>query len=94
MNFDERSHHLNTEIGLVIASPELARQAAARFEAITVPQDCYRVTLDTDAGGIAHLAWHTVESGRPVTYTVEPARSAWQRMQAQWLTMLPIDGEL
>jgi putative cardiolipin synthase len=94
MNFDERSHHLNTEIGLVIASPELARRAAARFDAITVPQDCYRVTLDTDAGGIAHLAWHTVESGRPVTYTVEPARSAWQRLQAQWLTMLPIDGEL
>jgi putative cardiolipin synthase len=95
MNFDERSHHINTEIGLIIDSPELARQAAARFEAITVPQDSYRVTLDTDAtGGLAHLAWHTEESGRPVTYTIEPARSAWQRMQVELLTMLPLDHEL
>jgi hypothetical protein len=53
------------------------------------------VTLDTDAtGGLAHLAWHTEESGRPVTYTIEPARSAWQRMQVELLTMLPLDHEL
>jgi putative cardiolipin synthase len=95
MNFDERSHHLNTEIGLIIDSPELAQQAAARFAAITIPQNCYRLTLDRDAnGGGTHLAWHTVESGRPVTYAIEPARDPWQRMQAQLLTMLPLDGEL
>jgi putative cardiolipin synthase len=95
MNFDERSHHLNTEIGLIIDSPELAQQAAARFAAITVPQNCYRVTLDhAPNGGATHLTWHTVESGRPVTYAIEPARDPWQRMQAQLLTMLPLDGEL
>lgn len=95
MNFDERSQHLNTEIGLIIDSPELARQAAARFEAIAVPQNCYRVTLDADRpGGPAHLAWHTAEGGRAVVYDEEPARDAWQRMKVLFLSMLPLDGEL
>ena len=29
MNFDQRSKHLNTEIGLIIDSPELAQQTAS-----------------------------------------------------------------
>ena len=37
-NFDARSLHLNTEIGLMIESPELARQVVARFEAIASPR--------------------------------------------------------
>jgi putative cardiolipin synthase len=95
MNFDERSHHLNTEIGLIIDSPELARQTAERFEAIVVPQNCYRVTLDADRpGGPTHLSWHTVEGGQPIVYGEEPARDAMQRMKVLFLTMLPLDGEL
>jgi len=35
MNFDQRSMHLNTEIGLIIDSPELAQQTVARFESMT-----------------------------------------------------------
>lgn len=31
MNFDQRSMHLNTEIGLIIGSPALAQQITARF---------------------------------------------------------------
>src|SRR6185369_11868110 len=37
MNFDQRSLHLNTELGLIIESPELAQQVAARFESIAQP---------------------------------------------------------
>jgi putative cardiolipin synthase len=37
MNFDQRSKQLNTEIGLIIDSPELARQTAARFDSLTQP---------------------------------------------------------
>ncbi len=35
MNFDERSRHLRTEIGLLIDSAQLAAQTAARFNAMT-----------------------------------------------------------
>jgi cardiolipin synthase C len=33
MNFDQRSKRINTEVGLIIDSPELAQQTAIRFEA-------------------------------------------------------------
>ncbi len=36
MNFDQRSKRLNTEIGLIIDSPELARQTALRFEGMVL----------------------------------------------------------
>ena len=43
MNFDQRSMHLNTEIGLIIDSPELAKQAVARFEAMASPPNSYEL---------------------------------------------------
>jgi putative cardiolipin synthase len=37
MNFDRRSRFLNTEIGLIIDSPELSAQTVSRFDAMTQP---------------------------------------------------------
>jgi phosphatidylserine/phosphatidylglycerophosphate/cardiolipin synthase-like enzyme len=34
MNFDQRSLNINTEIGLIIDSPQIAREIATRFDAI------------------------------------------------------------
>src|SRR4029077_18515558 len=45
MNFDRRSLRINTEIGLIIDSPELARQIATRFEAIAQPANSYQLAL-------------------------------------------------
>jgi cardiolipin synthase C len=44
MNFDQRSHNLHTGIGLIIDSPELARQAA-RFESIVAPANSHALAL-------------------------------------------------
>ena len=95
MNFDQRSHHLNTEVGLIIDSPELARQTAARFESIVVPANSYALALRKDpAGGAPKLIWRTREDGKDIDYDSEPARSAWQKMQVEFLSLLPLDGEL
>ena len=51
MNFDQRSMHLNTEIGLIIDSPELAQQIAARFEAMVQPANSYMLALRPNAAG-------------------------------------------
>ena len=40
------------------------------------------------------LTWHTVENGTPLELRKEPARSGWQRFEAQLLTLLPLDAEL
>ncbi len=95
MNFDQRSHHLNTEIGLIIDSPELARQTAVRFESFVVPANSYALALRRDpATGAPELIWRTQEDGREIDYDSEPARSTWQRMRVEFLTLLPLDKEL
>jgi len=94
MNFDERSKHLNTEIGLLIASPELSSEIAARFAALTQLDNSYAVTLSESAKGKQHLVWSTMEAGRLVQYETEPARNAWQRTKVNLLSTLPLDKEL
>jgi cardiolipin synthase C len=95
MNFDERSKHLNTEIGLLIASPELSRQVAARFDALTQLDNAYALSLsDKPAGKGPALIWTTRVSGTVVQYQTEPARNGWQRMEVKLLSILPLDKEL
>ncbi len=95
MNFDQRSMHLNTEIGLIIDSPALAQQIAARFEAMVQPVNSYRLALAPSASGASPtLVWTTRENGEDVEYDTEPARSGWQRFKANLLSTLPLDREL
>ena len=95
MNFDQRSMHLKTEIGVIIDSPELAQQVVARFEAMTQPANAYQLTLHPDASGTAgSITWRTQEDGIAVEYDSEPARSTWQKLMVNILTLLPFDKEL
>jgi putative cardiolipin synthase len=95
MNFDRRSATLNTEIGLLIDSPELATQVAARFAEMTQPANAYRVELVEGSDGSDHLRWRSLdEDGRMTTTRLEPARSNWQRFKLGWSMLLPIDDEL
>jgi putative cardiolipin synthase len=95
MNFDERSRILNTEIGLIIDSRELAQQTAARFESIVAPANSYGLALQANAvGGSSHLLWRTQENGIAIEYDREPARSEWQRTKVNFLGLMPLDKEL
>ncbi len=94
MNFDLRSMYLNTEIGLIIDSPELARQAAARFEAMSSPPNAYQVLLAPRRGGSKSMVWRTQENGQLVEYDREPARSNGQRVLVKLLSLLDVDEEL
>jgi putative cardiolipin synthase len=96
MNFDQRSKRLNTEIGLIIDSPELARQTAQRFDAMVKPENCYILELRPPgaAASSSHLVWHTDEDDHNVEYIREPARSGWQRFKVKLLSLLPLGREL
>lgn len=94
MNFDQRSKRLNTEIGLVIYSATLARQTAARFDALVQPDNAYQVEQSDAGRGDRALLWKTRESAVDKTYSTEPARSAWQRFKVKMLSWLPLDREL
>jgi putative cardiolipin synthase len=95
LNFDQRSKRINTEVGLIIDSPELAQQTATRFEAMAQPEDSYALALRPNGvGGPPHLVWRTSEEGKTVEYAREPARSRWQRLKVKLLSLLPLAGEL
>jgi putative cardiolipin synthase len=94
MNFDERSRSLNTEIGLIIDSRELAEKTAARFEAIVAPANSYALALQRGVGDSPHLVWRTQENDRTVEHDREPARSDWQRMRVNFLSLMQLDNEL
>ena len=94
MNFDQRSKHLNTEIGVLISSPELSSEIATRFEALTQLENAYTVTLDKEASGKPRLVWKTKEDGKVIEYRKEPARNEWQLLKVKFLSAIPLDKEL
>jgi len=95
MNYDQRSKRLNTEIGLIIDSPELAQQTALRFDGMVRPQNSYALVLRPNSSGNgSHLVWQTEEDGKEIEYAQEPARSAWQRIKLKLLSLLPLGREL
>ncbi len=90
-NFDPRSAHLNTEMGLLIDSPEMASQMSRMLDQ-SLPSAAYHVQIDAQV----RLSW-TTESGTPpapLTTTTEPGSSAFKRLMLRVLGWLPIEGLL
>jgi putative cardiolipin synthase len=85
-NFDPRSARLNTEMGLVIQSPALARKIAHVFHR-AVPANAYELGL-TDSG---ELYWVQHLHGERVRHDVEPGTTFWQRAAVWVISLLPID---
>jgi cardiolipin synthase C len=85
-NFDPRSAKLNTEMGFVIDSPELARQIAATFDSI-VPMNAYEVRLSASG----RLVWIERRDGVLRRHDTEPGTSVWRRAKVWFLSKLPIE---
>lgn len=95
MNFDQRSMHLNTEVGIIINSPELARQEAERFKKLTDPSNSYQVILKTDPGSKSKsLIWITQENDNQIEYKNEPSKSLGEKLKTDLMSIIPIDNEL
>ena len=92
-NFDRRSSRLNTELGLLIDSPELAKQVIERFDTIAQPANSFVLALAKD-GLLAHVVWRSEENGRAVEYAAEPVDDALRGLKVDLLSFLPIDNEL
>jgi putative cardiolipin synthase len=84
-NFDQRSARLNTEIGFIIESPELACAGADAFST-QVPDCAYEVRL---CG--RKLQWIERNDGTEVIHDREPGTTLWQRVAVRLLSWLPIE---
>lgn len=85
-NTDQRSALLNTEMGLVIASPTLARQLGTAFDD-AVPKVAYEVRLTPDGA----LEWLDRAPQGVERFSVEPGTRASTRALVELLSILPIE---
>jgi putative cardiolipin synthase len=90
MNLDPRSAILNTEMGVLVDSPELAAQLREQWDLITSPELSYRVVLEPDG----ELVWYDRAGGRDRRSQHEPDASAMRRMGVTLLRLVPIDSQL
>jgi putative cardiolipin synthase len=103
MNLAPRSANLNTELALVIHSPQLAGQVARIFEHGTSPEESYRVTLADDAhlaylrsigAPLSPLVWSDVENGTRRTYIFDPQAGLYRNVLTGLFSLLPVNAEL
>ena len=85
-NFDPRSDKLNTELGFVIESENLARRVDGIF-VDGVRASAYQVHLAGDGS----LYWTEWRDGQLVRHTVEPGTTVWKRATVAVLAVLPIE---
>ena len=90
-NWDSRSAYINTEMGILLDAPELAKLVAESID-YAQPQRAYRLVLNEND----EIEWHAYEEeeGRDVVYHEEPEASFWRRFSAGFYGLLPIDGQL
>jgi cardiolipin synthase C len=84
LNLDPRSLSLNTELGIVVESPELAQKLVQQFEELLQPAYTYRLELDPSNG---ELVWISEENGKESRYTRDPGVGFWRRFSTGFLSL-------
>jgi putative cardiolipin synthase len=88
-NWDPRSVDINTELGVIINSPEMAGSATDSIWQI-LHRRAYQVVLN-DAG---NLRWLDNSGDETIVLDKEPDTSWWRRTTAQMGRILPVRGQL
>ena len=88
-NFDPRSANINTESGVIIYSPEMARRFVRNIDS-ALPQQSYEVFLNEDG----KIRWLARRDGKEIILDKEPETTWGQRFMAGFLRFMPIRGQL
>jgi len=91
-NFDQRSLHINNEIGLIFHDPEIAGAAAKKFEE-NVNKVAFEVEFARE-GGRENMHWVGGQGGPDVVMQEEPYATTLQKAIVGILKWLPIDSQL
>ena len=89
-NLDPRSSVINTESGLYVNSPALAKKIIAYMNEGIDLKNAYHLKLDKSG----HITWVTVENGKEVVYSKEPKVSGWDKLKVNMFQLLPFEGQL
>jgi putative cardiolipin synthase len=88
-NLDPRSVNLNTEMVLTIHSPQLAEQVIGIFDNAIAPASSFHIVIHN-----GQLEWITEDNGKQRVYTSEPEAGFLRSIEAAFLGLFPIQGEL
>jgi putative cardiolipin synthase len=88
-NWDPRSIDINTELGVVIESPEMGERLGKMIDE-GIGKRAYKVVLDDKW----NLQWIDNSGEETVVLTTEPDTTWWRRTKAQLGRILPIRGQL
>ena len=91
-NFDQRSLHINNEIGLVFHDPALAGAAAKHFED-NVNKVAFEVSFSRE-GGRTNMQWTGGQGGPDVVMEKEPYATTMQKLIVGIVKWLPIESQL
>src|SRR5216110_614096 len=72
---------INTELGLMIESRELAGQIVAQFEQFAASPNSYRLVLERDGPIGERIRWRTQLDGKSVDLDDDPDTTAWRRFE-------------
>jgi putative cardiolipin synthase len=89
-NLNQRSVYLNSELGVLVHSPELSRRIALSIEENMAPENSWRVTLDEQG----EVRWTQDSQGVETYYRHEPETGVWRRLWSGFLALLPIEKYL
>ena len=93
LNLDPRAVLHNTEIGVVLASKEIASGVGDWFDS-KIERKTFRLELRTDEDGYEQILWHGMENGEQRVFNVDPYTGFWRRFGIGFMSLLPIESQL
>jgi putative cardiolipin synthase len=93
MNLDQRSLHINNEIGILFLNPEIAGQSAEAFDR-NIEKVAFRLELHTAKNGSESISWHLKKDDGEVVYDSQPYVGFWKKVGVGLIRLLPIESLL
>nr|WP_252738940.1 phospholipase D family protein [Colwellia sp. D2M02] len=88
-NFDPRSAMINTELGIICESPDMAQYIASNLFDKEITAIAYKVILEGN-----DVIWLDKSNGKETRHTTQPETSLWRRFNLRLYSVLPIESQL
>ena len=93
MNLDQRSLHINNEIGILFQNPEIAGKSAEEFDR-NIEKVAFRLALVNGDGGDESIHWHLKRPDGEIVYDSEPYAGFWKKFSVGLIGLLPVESLL
>ncbi|MGH8649160.1 MAG: phospholipase D-like domain-containing protein, partial [Burkholderiales bacterium] len=88
-NSDPRSRRLNTEVGFLIESNELAERVLKGLQSDFSPRHSWRLTLDSEPSAGTQIVWSGEQDGKPLRMHQEPGAGVLRQLGVLFYSLLP-----